>query len=97
MPKRLIPVGTAVLSVMLGTAIYAWSQSAGVLWPQNLPANTVIGRIGAGQAGPAEAIPFATLFSQFTALSATANQVFAGPASGGAAPAAFRSLVVCRY
>lgn len=38
-------------------------------FPQTLPANTVVGRLGAGVPGPAEAIPFATLSSQLALTS----------------------------
>lgn len=59
-------------------------------WPQTLPANTVVGRLGVGP-GPAQAIPFAT-FQKFLAV-AGQNVVYAGPASGGTGAATFRALV----
>lgn len=48
----------AVLGFLLSTASHAQNP-----FPQTLPANTVVGRMGAGQAGPAQAIPFTTLSS----------------------------------
>lgn len=51
--------GLAVLGALLGMAFLAPAQAQ--IFPQTLPANTVVGRLGAGQAGPAEAVPFARL------------------------------------
>lgn len=59
-------------------------------FPQTLPANTVVGRLGIGP-GPAQAIPFAT-FQKFLST-AGQNLVYAGPASGGTGSATFRALV----
>ena len=81
----------------LASAVPAWGQSTGLPpFPQTLPANTVVGRIGAGQAGPAEAIPFVTLSTQLNALgfgNIAANKVFSGPTTGAATTPAFRALV----
>lgn len=41
-------------------------------YPQTLPPNTVVGRLGSGS-GPAQAIPFATLSSRLTGASTTLN------------------------
>lgn len=59
-------------------------------WPQTLPANSVVGRLGIGP-GPAQAIPFDTFQKYLN--TAGQNLVYAGPASGGTGNAAFRSLV----
>lgn len=59
-------------------------------FPQTLPANTVVGRLGIGP-GPSQAIPITTIFER--GATAAANKVFAGPVSGPAAGANFRSLV----
>ncbi len=63
----------------------------GAFFPQTLPGQTVVGRLTTS-AGPAEAIPLATLNSQLSGLQ-SANTVFAGPTSGAQAFAAFRALV----
>lgn len=85
----------ALLCLLAGSLAYG--QSTGLpLWPQTLPANSVVGRIGAGVAGPAEAIPFATLGAQLNTLgfgNIAANKVFSGPTTGAATTPAFRSLV----
>jgi len=44
----------------LSCAASAWAQQ------QTLPPNTVVGRLGAGQAGPSQAIPFAVLGAQLS-------------------------------
>lgn len=49
----------ALLLALLPCASLAQSP-----FPQTLPPNTVVGRLGAGQSGPAQAIPFATLAAQ---------------------------------
>src|SRR5262249_19321101 len=53
----------------------------------NIPANTVLGRIGAGQAGPVEAIPFASLQALFAGQTITLNsdngQTAPGAMAGG--------------
>ena len=81
----------------LASAVPAWGQSTGLPpFPQTLPANSVVGRIGAGQAGPAEAITFATLTAQLNVLgfgNIAANKVFSGPTTGAASTPAFRALV----
>jgi hypothetical protein len=59
-------------------------------FPQNLAPNVVIGRLGTGP-GPSQAIPFATLRPNLFPAT-TANQVYAGPTSGGLALPTFRSL-----
>lgn len=81
----------AVLGALLGTALPAHAQSAQC--GPNMPSNTVCGRLGAGQSGPPQAIPFASLFLQFTGA-ANPNTVLAGPPSGVAsALATYRALV----
>jgi len=59
-------------------------------YPQTLPPNTVVGRLGVGP-GPSQAIPIATVISK--GATANANTVLAGPASGVSAGATFRSLI----
>ena len=56
--------------------------------------HTVFGRMGAapGDTGPGQAIPFANLAAQLFGGAVNANTVFAGPASGGPATPAFRTL-----
>jgi hypothetical protein len=59
--------------ILLRTYLFAvtlciWTAPLGAQVYPNIPANTVIGRLGAGVAGPPQAIPFATLNSQLTLL-----------------------------
>jgi hypothetical protein len=74
-----------VLATVLGLAP-AWGQTGVPLFPQTLPANTVVGRIGAGVAGPAQAIPFATLASQLglaaTSVSNSDGTLTVSPTTG---------------
>jgi hypothetical protein len=107
--KRLIRAAALILALQPAVAL---AQVPG--FPQTLPANTVIGRLGIA-AGPAQAVPFA-LFNQgvlnalcqtnnafpvYSTASASwvcstapsANFVFAGPTSGGAAQPTFRALI----
>lgn len=58
------------LLALIGPASAQVSQ-----FPQPLPPNTVIGRLGAGVPGPSQAIPFATFLSQVNA----AAGIVAGP------------------
>jgi len=58
----------------------------------SVPPSTVIGRIGNGQAGPSEAIRFATLTQQLYPVQ-SANLIYAGPTTGAAAFPTFRALV----
>lgn len=51
---------TARLASFLAVLALSWPAAAQV-YP-NIPANTFLGRLGAGQAGPPQPIPFATLF-----------------------------------
>lgn len=67
----------------------AWGQVP--QFPQNLPAKTVVGRLGATP-GPSQAIPFNTLLG-ILGSTQPANTFYAGPSSGGAASTAFRHLV----
>lgn len=50
----------AVLGVLPGTASLAQSPQ----FPQTLPSNTLVGRLGAGQPGPAQALPFSVVAAQ---------------------------------
>ena len=86
----------AAVLACLASAVPAWGQSGLPPFPQTLPANSVVGRIGAGQAGPAEAIPFVTLSAQLNALgfgNIAANKVLSGPTTGAATIPGFRLLV----
>lgn len=58
-------------------------------WPQTLPANTVVGRLGIGP-GPAQAIPF-DIFQKYLDI-AGPNLVYAGPETGEPGHATFRAL-----
>lgn len=59
-PRFLALLAAALgISALLGAASHAQTPK----FPPTLPANSVYGRLGAGQAGPAQAIPFATLFA----------------------------------
>jgi hypothetical protein len=91
----LLPLGLLALATPFASLPQAYSQSVAI-WPQTLPANSVVGRIGAGQAGPAEAIPFATLSTLLSVGvfgSQAANTIFSGPTSGAAATPTWRLLV----
>lgn len=60
MHKSRLTLLAAVLAIggsLAGTALHA----QGALFPQTLPPNSVVGRLGAGQRGPAQAIPFTSL------------------------------------
>lgn len=57
--------------------------SATIPYPPTLPPNTVVGRIGAGQSGPAEAIPIQTLFSIAMVSNQPAINSFMHAAFGG--------------
>lgn len=77
MQKPRITLLAAVLAIagaLAGTASFAQSPP---YFPATLPANTVVGRLGGGQAGPAQAIPFATLLTQLNGL----TTVVSGPAT----------------
>lgn len=58
--KALLTLRLAVVGLALATAFPAHAQVNAT----NLPANTVVGRLGAGLPGPAQAIPFSTLATQ---------------------------------
>lgn len=60
----------AIAGALAGTASHAQTLS-------NLPPNTVVGRLGAGIAGPAQAIPFVQLLANLSGLPG----VIAGPAN----------------
>lgn len=60
-------------------------------YPQTLPPNTVIGRLGIS-AGPSQAIPLSLLQSNLSGVQ-SANQVYAGPTIGSAGLPSFRALV----
>jgi hypothetical protein len=79
-----------LFGLWLSTAFPARAQSAQC--GPNMAANTVCGRAGAGQAGPPQAIPFATL-NAVLAAPQVANTVWAGPASGVSALPTWRALV----
>jgi hypothetical protein len=83
----------AVLALFLiivpASAVPVSAQSA--CGPSMSP-NTVCGRAGAGQAGPPQAIPFATL-NAVLAAPQVANTVWAGPAGGVSALPTWRALV----
>jgi hypothetical protein len=49
-----------ILGFVLGMTSFAQAQAP----PATMPPNTVYGRLGAGQSGPGQAIPFATLSAQ---------------------------------
>jgi hypothetical protein len=87
----------ALFLVLLGLASPVLGQSTGIpQFPQTLPANSVVGRLGAGQAGPAEAIPFVTLSAQLNSIgygNIAANKFFGGPTTGSATTPGFRLLV----
>jgi hypothetical protein len=73
-------------------ALFAVASAEAQQFP-TVPDHTVIGRIGVGgQSGPSQAIPFASLAPQLEGVQ-SANKVKAGPASGAAALATYRSLV----
>lgn len=59
-----------------------------------LPYHTLWGRIGAqpGDTGPGQAIPFASVLPSLVGAQ-TANTIYAGPSSGGAAQPTFRAQV----
>jgi hypothetical protein len=62
--------------------------------PASMPFQSLWGRLGRGpgDTGPGQAIPFATLLPNLVG-SQSANQVYAGPTSGGLALPTFRALV----
>ncbi len=59
--QRWISVLAPGLALVCGLIFVAQTPTP---FPQTLPANSVVGRLGAGVPGPAEAIPFATLQAQ---------------------------------
>lgn len=60
-------LGTAVVGLVLAAASLAVAQAP----PATLPANSVYGRLGAGQPGPGQAIPFAALFAAASIMTGT--------------------------
>lgn len=80
------------LLALLAPALAAAQTST--QFPQTLPQNTVVGRLGVS-AGPAQAVPVSSLLS--AASQSAANRVFAGPTSGGSGTATFRSLVAADF
>ena len=68
------------LAAVLGLPWPAGAQSP-PYFPQTLPPNTVVGRLGGGTTGPAEAIPFATLGPLLTVGGTILN--VAGPLTVG--------------
>lgn len=86
-PLRLSLPRLAALGFLLGAALPVHAQTP----PPTFPANTVWGRTGIGP-GPGQAIPFATLQTDISGPQ-SANTVFAGPTSGGAAFATWRALI----
>lgn len=79
------------LTYALLAALALWSTPSPAQQPITLPPGTVYGRLGV-TAGPGQAIPFATLYSNLLSAQ-TANTVLAGPTSGGVATPTFRPLV----
>lgn len=70
---RKIITTLAALAALIGSAV---AQTPN--FPQTLPANTVVGRLGIGP-GPSQAIPFATLSAQlFSLYPRTAAEITAG-------------------
>lgn len=51
-------------------------------YPQTIPANSVVGRLGAGVAGPTQAIPFTTLSTYLTFSAVTPNGYVYGGTGG---------------
>src|SRR5882757_6327823 len=73
-------------------ALFAVATASAQQFP-TVPGRSVIGRLGiAGDTGPSQAIPLATLAANLQGAQ-TANKVYAGPTSGIAAFPAFRTLV----
>ena len=74
-------------------ALIAASAASAQTFP-NIPANSVIGRLGIGT-GPSQAIPFSLLVQSLAAQQTpcAANTIMAGPTSGAAAPPSCRALV----
>ncbi len=61
-----------------------------------MPSGSVYGRLGTSPgAGPGEPVPITSLLS--AASQSAANRVFAGPTSGGAGAATFRSLIAADF
>ena len=85
----------ALLTVAAGFLLAATLSMPGAAQSQcgpTMAANTVCGRLGSGQAGPPQAIPFATFLAAWPGPQ-SANVVWAGPATGSAALPTWRALV----
>lgn len=74
-----------------GSALAAAVPASAQVYP-NIPANTVLGRLGAGQSGQPQAIPFAAFLPQVGG-SQNPNLVFASPSATPAGFPSFRALV----
>src|SRR5882757_1469337 len=83
----------AFRSALAGLLALLTASSAVAQTFPTVPGQSVIGRLGiAGDTGPSQPIPFATLAARING-SPAANRVWAGPTSGGAAAPTFRALV----